>query len=38
MISYGGSRHNVSLLTDSKYKAQALQALNNQLFKINMDV
>lgn len=38
MISYGGSRHNVSLLTNSKYKAEALQALNNQLFKLNMDV
>ncbi len=38
MISYGGSRHNVSLLTDSKYKAAALKALNIQLFNAKRDV
>ena len=38
MISYGGSRHNVSLLTDSKYKAEALKALNDQLFNTVKDV
>lgn len=32
MISYGGSRHNVSLLIHSSYKEQALQALNKGLF------
>jgi aspartate kinase len=33
MISYGGSRHNISVLVDSKYKQKALQALNEGLFK-----
>jgi len=33
MISYGGSRHNISVLIDSKYKQKALQALNEGLFK-----
>lgn len=28
MVSYGGSRHNISILTDSKYKAATLMALN----------
>lgn len=28
MISYGGSRHNVSILIDSKHKKEALTALN----------
>jgi aspartate kinase len=32
MVSYGGSRHNVSLLVKSHYKVQTLQALNNGLF------
>jgi aspartate kinase len=32
MISYGGSRHNISVLVDSKYKQKALQALNDGLF------
>lgn len=32
MISYGGSNHNVSLLVDSKNKAEALQSLHNHLF------
>lgn len=32
MISYGGSEHNVSVLVDSKYKKDALIALNNGVF------
>jgi len=32
MISYGGSRHNISLLTDSKNKEQALKMLNEHMF------
>ena len=32
MISYGGSKYNVSILVDSKYKKDALQALNQGLF------
>jgi aspartate kinase len=32
MVSYGGSRHNVSILLPSPYKKQALQALNRGLF------
>ncbi|EAZ82145.1 aspartate kinase [Algoriphagus machipongonensis] len=32
MVSYGGSRHNVSLLIDAKYKNEALQKLNTDLF------
>lgn len=32
MVSYGGSKHNVSLLIDGKHKNQALQSLNNGLF------
>lgn len=32
MISFGGSRHNVSVLVDTKNKKQALTALNNELF------
>ncbi|MFC3416669.1 aspartate kinase [Algoriphagus hitonicola] len=32
MVSYGGSRHNVSLLIDSKYKNEALQKLNDGVF------
>lgn len=33
MVSYGGSRHNVSLLIDSKFKKDALQHLNDGVFK-----
>ncbi len=33
MISYGGSKHNISILVESKYKEQALIALNDNLFK-----
>lgn len=32
MISYGGSKYNVSVLTESNYKKQALIALNKGLF------
>lgn len=32
MISYGGSKHNISILIESKYKEQALIALNEHLF------
>lgn len=32
MISYGGSRHNISLLTDSSNKENALKKLNEHLF------
>lgn len=33
MISYGGSRHNLSLLIPSQYKAEALQSLHKRLFQ-----
>jgi aspartate kinase len=32
MVSYGGSRHNVSLLVDANYKNEALQKLNSGVF------
>ncbi len=32
MVSYGGSRHNVSVLLDSNYKKAALQSLNEGVF------
>lgn len=32
MVSYGGSRHNVSVLLPSNYKSEALQLLNKGLF------
>lgn len=32
MISFGGSRYNVSLLVDSAYKKPAMEALNEKLF------
>ncbi|MBN8854207.1 MAG: aspartate kinase [Sphingobacteriales bacterium 50-39] len=32
MVSYGGSKHNVSLLIPSSYKTQTLQLLNKGLF------
>ena len=35
MISYGGSRHNVSLLIHSTHKEQALRALNKGLFGLD---
>lgn len=33
MVSYGGSRHNVSLLLEAKYKNNALKSLNEGLFE-----
>jgi len=33
MVCYGGSRHNVSLLLEAKYKNDALRSLNDGLFK-----
>ncbi len=33
MVSYGGSRNNISLLIDSKLKADVLNALNDGLFE-----
>ncbi len=33
MISYGGSKNNISLLIDTSYKKEALQSLNTSLFK-----
>jgi len=32
MVSYGGSKHNVSVLIPSSYKNQTLQSLNRELF------
>jgi aspartate kinase len=32
MVSFGGSKHNVSILIDAKYKAQALKNLNEGVF------
>ncbi len=34
MVSYGGSRHNISLLISSEYKTQTLQLLNKGLFDL----
>lgn len=35
MISSGGSESNISVLIDTQYKKEALQALNEGLFKLN---
>ena len=35
MVSYGGSKHNVSLLVPSSYKVNTLQLLNKGLFKLD---
>ncbi len=35
MVSYGGSRHNISLLISREYKEQTLQQLNAGLFGVN---
>ena len=35
MVSYGGSRHNISLLIPRSYKEQTLQLLNTGLFGLN---
>ncbi len=32
MVSYGGSRHNISLLVSSEYKTKALQLINSGVF------
>ena len=32
MVSYGGSRHNISILISNQYKMQALQAINSGVF------
>lgn len=32
MVSYGGSRHNISILVPDKYKAETLQLLNKGIF------
>ncbi len=32
MISYGGSKYNISILTETAYKKEALTALNGELF------
>lgn len=34
MVSYGGSRHNISLLIPSAYKQQALQLINSGVFNL----
>ena len=34
MISYGGSKNNISLLIDSKDKINTLRKLNNYLFEL----
>ena len=34
MISYGGSRHNISMLIDTQYKKEALRKLNKGLFEL----
>lgn len=34
MVSYGGSRHNISLLIPAAYKTKTLQALNKGLFDL----
>lgn len=35
MVSYGGSRHNISILVPSKYKEQTLQLLNKGIFGLD---
>jgi aspartate kinase len=32
MVSFGGSKHNVSILIDAQYKVQALKSLNEGVF------
>ncbi|HET8860249.1 aspartate kinase [Marivirga sp.] len=32
MISYGGSRHNISIVVDTRYKSEALKRLNDGVF------
>ncbi len=33
MVSFGGSKHNVSILVDAQFKVQALKSLNEGVFK-----
>lgn len=33
MVSYGGSKHNISLLVDTQYKEQALISLNDSIYE-----
>ncbi|HMR85261.1 MAG TPA: aspartate kinase [Niabella sp.] len=35
MVSYGGSRHNISLLVAAEHKTQLLQQLNKGMFRLN---
>ncbi len=35
MISYGGSKHNISVLINAEHKVRALNELNNKLFKFD---
>jgi aspartate kinase len=35
MVSYGGSKHNVSILVPSEYKVKTLQLLNKGLFQLD---
>ncbi len=35
MVSYGGSRHNVSVLVEAKYKSEVLKSLNSGLFSFD---
>lgn len=35
MVSFGGSKHNVSILVDAQYKVQALKSLNEGVFDWN---
>ena len=35
MVSYGGSRHNISILIAGSHKEQTLKALNSELFGLN---
>lgn len=34
MVSYGGSKHNISLLIPAEYKTETLQVLNKGLFNL----
>lgn len=34
MVSYGGSKHNITLLIPARYKTQTLQVLNKGLFNL----
>lgn len=35
MVSYGGSKHNISFLIPSSFKAQTLQLINKKIFKLD---